>query len=166
MSSKIAYRCKLVMVNRSDNKIKQIRERLGLSQKEFAERIGVSKGYLSAIESNKRKPGRKIFEGIIEECLEDLVIVYSGKPDRETVDLHGVAEPSPVWQRISPSIELSPQEEALIRAVRFLDPAYAKDLYYNVMSRLRKRIEEEEMEKETIERLKEVIRVLGQAAIE
>jgi transcriptional regulator with XRE-family HTH domain len=154
------------MPNRSDNKIKQIRERLGLSQKEFAEKIGVSKGYLSAIESNTRKPGRKIFEGIIKECLEDLVIVYSGKPDPETVDLHGVAEPGPLWNRTSPSIELSPREEALIRAVRFLGPTDAKDLYYKVMSRLRKGIQQEEMEEETIERLKEVIRVLGQAAIE
>ncbi|MDH3897900.1 MAG: helix-turn-helix transcriptional regulator, partial [Deltaproteobacteria bacterium] len=47
------------MTSGAQNKIKRIRERLGLSQTEFADRIGITKGYLSAIESGKRKPGRK-----------------------------------------------------------------------------------------------------------
>ena len=61
------------MTNRAENKIRQIRERLGLSQKEFADKLGITNGYLSAIESNKRRPGRKIFEGIIKECLEGVI---------------------------------------------------------------------------------------------
>ena len=51
------------MTNGAQNKIRQIRERLGLSQTAFADKIGITKGYLSAIESGKRKPGRKIAMG-------------------------------------------------------------------------------------------------------
>ena len=148
------------------NKIKRIRERLGLSQTEFADRIGITKGYLSAIESGKRKPGRKIFEGIIQECLEDLVAVYSGKPSVDSTDSPAVAEPGPQWRQVGSSMELSRQEEALIDTLRFLGADYAKDLYYRVMSRARKAIQSSELEKGELERLKEVLRTLGKAAIE
>jgi transcriptional regulator with XRE-family HTH domain len=154
------------MTNGAQNKIKQIRERLGLSQTEFADKIGITNGYLSAIESGKRKPGRKIFEGIIQECLEDLVVVYSGKPSADFPDSPAVAEPGPQWRRINSSKELSRQEEALIETLRFLGADYAKDLYYRVMSRDRKAIQSRELEKGELERLKEVLRTLGKAAIE
>ena len=154
------------MANERQNKIKQIRERLGLSQKEFSDKIGISKGYLSAIESGKRKPGRKIFEGIIQECLEDLVVVYSGKPSADFSGSSAVAEPGPQWQQIGSSKELSRQEEALIDTLRFLGAEYAKDLYYRVMSRARKAIQRRELEKGELEKLKEVLRILGKAAIE
>ena len=154
------------MTNGAQNKIKQIRERLGLSQTVFADKIGITKGYLSAIESGKRKPGRKIFEGIIQECLEDLVAVYSGKPSVGSADSPAVAEPGLQWRQVSSSMELSRQEEALIDTLRFLGPDYAKDLYYRVMSRARKAIQRRELEKGELERLKEVLRTLGKAAIE
>jgi transcriptional regulator with XRE-family HTH domain len=154
------------MTNGARNKIKQIRERLGLSQTEFADKIGITKGYLSALESGKRKPGRKIFEGIIQECLEDLVVVYSGKPSIDSTDSPAVAEPGPQWQQIGSSKELSRQEEALIDTLRFLGADYAKDLYYRVMSRARKAIQSRELEKGELERLKKVLRTLGKAAIE
>lgn len=154
------------MTGTSQNKIKQIRERLGLSQKAFADKLGITKGYLSAIESNKRKPGRKIFEGIIQECLEDLVAVYGGTPETETVDSQLVAEPGPDWKQFTSSIALNPQEEALILAIRSLGSEYAKDLYYSVMSQLRKGIQKKEVAKETLDKLQEVIRVLGKAAID
>ena len=154
------------MTHGAQNKIKQIRERLGLSQKEFADKIGITKGYLSAIESGKRKPGRKIFEGIIQECLEDLVVVYSGKPSIDSADSPAVAEPGPRWRQVSSSMELSRQEEALIDTLRFLGNDYAKDLYYRVMSRARKAIQSRELKKGELEKLKEVLRTLGEAAIE
>ena len=154
------------MTNGAQNKIKQIRERLGLSQTEFANRIGITKGYLSAIESGKRKPGRKIFEGIIQECLGDLVAVYSGKPSVESVESPAVAETGPKWRQVSSSMELSRQEEALIDTLRFLVVDYAKDLYYRVMSQARKAIQSRELEKSELKRLKEVLRTLGEAAIE
>jgi transcriptional regulator with XRE-family HTH domain len=154
------------MTNGAQNKIKQIRERLGLSQTEFADKIGITKGYLSAIESGKRKPGRKIFEGIIQECLEDLVAVYSGKPSVDSAESPAVAEPGPQWRRVSSSMELSRQEEALVDTLRFLGAEYAKDLYYRVMSRARKAIQRRELEKGELEKLKEVLSILGKAAID
>jgi len=149
-----------------ENKIKQIRERLGLSQKQFADKLGITKGYLSAIESNKRRPGRKIFEGIIKEYLEDLVAVYSGKPEAEPEKLRAVAESGPEWREEDSSVRLTPPEEALIRAIRFLGDDYSKDLYYKVMSRARKTIQEKNLSKGELEGLNEVLKILGMAAIE
>ena len=154
------------MMGRRENKIKQIRERLGLSQKEFADKLGITKGYLSAIESNKRRPGRKIFEGIIKECLEDLVAVYSGKPDTEPEKARVVAESGPGWREDDSSARLTSPEEALIRAIRFLGDEYAKDLYYSVMSKARKAMQDENLSREELEGLSEVLRILGMAAIE
>ncbi len=154
------------MTSRPENKIKQIRERLGLSQKKFADKLGITKGYLSAIESNKRKPGRKIFEGIIKECLEDLVAVYSGKPEGELERLRAVAESGPEWRKEDSSLELTSPEEALIKAIRFLGTDYSKDLYYKVMSKTRKTIQEKNLSKGELEGLNEVLKILGMAAIE
>jgi len=151
---------------RWENKIKQIRQRLGLSQKQFADKLGITKGYLSAIESNKRRPGRKIFEGIIKECLEDLVVVYSGKPEGEPGKLRVVAESGPEWRAEDPSPGLTPPEEALVRVIRFLGDDYAKDLYYHVMSKARKTIQDKNLSKGERERLNKALKILGMAAIE
>jgi transcriptional regulator with XRE-family HTH domain len=151
------------MTMRWENKIKQIRERLGLSQKQFADKLGITKGYLSAIESNKRRPGRKIFEGIIKECLEDLVAVYSGEPPEK---LRVVAESGPEWREEGSDMGLTPPEVALIKAIRFLGDDYAKDLYYAVLSRVRKTIQDKGLAKGEVERLNEVLKILGVAAIE
>jgi hypothetical protein len=77
-----------------------------------------------------------------------------------------VAEPGPDWKQFTSSIELSPQEEALILAIRSLGSDYCKDLYYTVMSQLRKGVQEKEVAKETLDKLHELIRVLGKAAID
>ena len=154
------------MTNRAENKIKQIRERLGLSQKEFADKLGITKGYLSAIESNKRRPGRKIFEGIIKECLEDLVVVYSGKPEAGVEKLRAVAESGPEWREEASTLKLTAPEEALIRALRFLGAEYSKDLYYKVMSGARKTIQEKNLSKGELKGLNHVLKILGMAAIE
>ena len=151
------------MTMRWENKIKQIRERLGLSQKQFADKLGITKGYLSAIESNKRRPGRKIFEGIIKECLDDLVAVYSGEPPE---NLPVVAESGPEWREEGSHIGLTGPEVALIKAIRFLGDDYAKDLYYSVLSRVRKTIQDKDLAKGEVERLNEILRILGMAAIE
>ena len=154
------------MIGSRENKIKQIRERLGLSQKEFADKLGITNGYLSAIESYKRRPGRKIFEGIIKECLEDLVAVYSGKPDTEPEKSRVVAESGPKWREEDSDMGLTSPEVALIKAIRFLGDEYAKDLYYTVMSQTRKSLQEKRLTRRELEELKEVLRKLGTAAIE
>ena len=154
------------MTTESQNRIKQIRERLGLSQKEFADKIGITKGYLSAIESNKRKPGRKIFEGIIQECLQDLVAVYGGKDETESPYSTVIAEPSPDWKQADSSMELSRAEAALVLTLRFLGSDHRKDLYYTVMSQARRAIKRREMERSEAKELKEALDTLGKAAIE
>ena len=154
------------MVKERQNRIKQIRERLGLSQKEFADKIGITKGYLSAIESNKRKPGRKIFEGIIQECLEDLVAVYGRKTETESPYSAAIAEPPPDWKRAASSMELSRAEAALVRTLRFLGSDHTKDLYYSVMSQARRAIKRREMERSEVKELNEALGILGRAAIE
>ena len=154
------------MTTRGENKIRQIRERLGLSQKQFADKLGITNGYLSAIESNKRRPGRKIFEGIIKECLEDLVAVYSGKPEGEREKLPVVAESGPEWREEDSSLGLTPPEQALISALRFLGEDYAKDLYYHVMSKARKTLQDKRFSKGERERLNQALKILGMAAID
>ena len=77
-----------------------------------------------------------------------------------------MAETGPQWRQVGSSMQLSRQEEALIDTLRFLGADYAKDLYYRVMSRARKAIQSSELEKGELERLKEVLRTLGKAAIE
>ena len=154
------------MTKERPNEIKQIRKRLGLSQKEFADKIGITKGYLSAIESDKRKPGRKIFEGIIRECLGDLVAVYSRKPETEGDKVRAVAESGPKWMEVDYTVGLTPPEEALIKAIRFLGDDYAKDLYYSVMSQTRKSIQEKRLAKGKLAAVRQVVKILGKAAIE
>lgn len=46
-------------------KIRQIRNRLKLSQEEFAAKIGSSTGYIGNVETGARKPGRDLIERII-----------------------------------------------------------------------------------------------------
>ncbi len=45
-------------------RIRQIRKEKGLSQKKFAERIGISQNYLSQIENDKFKPARPLLISI------------------------------------------------------------------------------------------------------
>ena len=61
---------------------------------------------------------------------------------------------------------LSPPEVALIKAIRFLGDDYAKDLYYSVLSRVRKTIQDKDLAKGEVERLSEILKILGMAAIE
>ena len=45
--------------------IREIRESKGVSQVEFAQRLGVSQGMLSMLESGERRPGRKAIKGLL-----------------------------------------------------------------------------------------------------
>jgi hypothetical protein len=63
-------------------------------------------------------------------------------------------------------LELTPSEEALIRAIRFLGAEYSKDLYYSVMSKARRIIQDKNLSKSELKRLNQVLKILGMAAIE
>lgn len=48
-----------------NKRVKQVRERVGLTQKEFAAKIGVSRSFLSEIEAGKVKPSVEALIGIV-----------------------------------------------------------------------------------------------------
>lgn len=48
-----------------NNRIKEVRQRFGLTQKEFSEEIGISRSYLSEIEASKAKPSIETLTGIL-----------------------------------------------------------------------------------------------------
>lgn len=48
----------------SPNKIKELRRKKKLTQDEFAEQLGVTKGYICSIEAGKKKPSRSLIIAI------------------------------------------------------------------------------------------------------
>lgn len=46
------------------NKIKYIRQRLGLSQQAFGEKIGLTRSYICLLEQGKRSIGRNVIQKI------------------------------------------------------------------------------------------------------
>lgn len=65
-------------------RIKYYREKKGWSLREFAERVGLSHGYLGQIENNKRDPNLKILEQIANAL------------DIEFLDLFSVRQELPI----------------------------------------------------------------------
>ena len=67
-----------------NKRIKQVRERAGLTQKRFAEQIGVSRSFLSEIEAGKVKPSVEALIGIVTQFQIDahwlLAGASGGKP--------------------------------------------------------------------------------------
>ncbi|MBO5179379.1 MAG: helix-turn-helix transcriptional regulator [Clostridia bacterium] len=55
------------MTSRLGKRIKQYREKVGLTQFQLAEKIGVSEFYISALETGRRNPGRKILVKLANE---------------------------------------------------------------------------------------------------
>lgn len=47
-------------------RIKQERERAGLKQQELADKIGITREYLSAVENNHKKPSFSLLQQIAE----------------------------------------------------------------------------------------------------
>lgn len=45
-------------------RIKQERERSGFTQKELAEKLGITREYLSAVENNHKEPSMKLLQQI------------------------------------------------------------------------------------------------------
>lgn len=60
------------------NRIKEIRNSLNLNQKEFAERIKISKGYLSEIENGKYSPGFAFIYNLAKEFNVSLDYLFFG----------------------------------------------------------------------------------------
>ncbi|WP_414673636.1 helix-turn-helix domain-containing protein [Magnetofaba australis] len=77
-------------------KIRPMREALGLGRAEFAERIGVNRDAVRDIEVGRRRPTEELMEGIGREWPQFAYWLMTGKVDPE----HG---------HISPEIELERQ---------------------------------------------------------
>jgi len=56
---------KIAKATEINRRVKQVRERSGLTQKDFAEQIGISRSFLSEIESEKVKPSVEALIGIV-----------------------------------------------------------------------------------------------------
>lgn len=69
-----------------NKKIKRIREQLGLTQKDFSERIGISRSFLSEIEGGKVKPSIEALIGIVLHFQIDAHWLLAG-------DIGNVGEP-------------------------------------------------------------------------
>ncbi len=54
----------MVKINLNGNEIKKLRKRIGLTQQEFADEIGITHNYLSDIERGKKKPSDIILKSI------------------------------------------------------------------------------------------------------
>jgi transcriptional regulator with XRE-family HTH domain len=62
-------------------RVKEIRRRLNISQKDFASTIGISSSSLSEIESGKTKPGYEFFKNITLEYNVNNQYLHTGKGD-------------------------------------------------------------------------------------
>lgn len=56
---------KIAKATEINRRVKQVRERVGLTQKEFAAQIGVSRSFLSEIEAGKVKPSVETLIGVV-----------------------------------------------------------------------------------------------------
>ena len=70
-------------------RIKQIRKDARITQSEFAEMLGVSRSYMSDVESGKRKPNVNILAGL-SKSFPDISMqwVLTGVKTRHSLDLH------------------------------------------------------------------------------
>lgn len=82
-----------------NKRVKQVRERVGLTQKEFAAQIGVSRSFLSEIEAGKVKPSVETLIGIVTRFQIDphwLLIGAAGERPADFV----AAEPAPGYAAV------------------------------------------------------------------
>lgn len=70
-------------------RLRQVREKAGLSQSEFAERVGVSRGAISTYELGDRVPDIRFMDKVIEEfgCSYDYLMGRSEATQSENVDI-------------------------------------------------------------------------------
>jgi transcriptional regulator with XRE-family HTH domain len=82
-----------------NKRIKGIRERAGLTQKDFSAKIGISRSFLSEIEGGKVKPSIETLIGIVLNFQIDTHWLLAG--DIKNIDELSVAEPASEYGRIS-----------------------------------------------------------------
>ncbi|HEY5600104.1 MAG TPA: LexA family transcriptional regulator [Candidatus Manganitrophaceae bacterium] len=92
-----------------NKRIKQARERAGLTQKEFSARIGISRSFLSEIEAGKVKPSIEALIGLLRNFDIDAHWLLMGAARSKAADLLAAEAPS----EYRPSRERSADSPAL-----------------------------------------------------
>ena len=105
--------------------VRELRERLDLTQEQFAQRIGVTYSTVNHWENGKRTPQPFLLERLRE--LQEEIETGSGEPARARAPerVSGVAESSPVWEATNapPSSRMDTRiKEMVDRIVERFDP--------------------------------------------
>lgn len=82
-----------------NRRVKQVRERIGLTQKDFAAKIGVSRSFLSEIEAGKVKPSVEALIGIVARFQIDPRWLLIGAAGERPADFIA-AEPPPGYPAV------------------------------------------------------------------
>jgi predicted transcriptional regulator/DNA-binding XRE family transcriptional regulator len=108
-------------------KLREIRGRIGLTQKAFAAKLGVSLPYLNQMENNHRPLAAAVVLGLAREFGFDVTELATGDPERLVGDLRE-AFGDPVFADAAPPLAdlrlLASNAPALARAVLTLHRAY------------------------------------------
>ncbi len=100
--------------SRVGRRVRDLRRRLGLTQKELAERCGLSPVYVQFIESGKRHPSLKALSRIAEALgveLDDL-FVDEDMSRVEVTEIFSPHSPLRLWYR---GRKLSPRQKEVLR---------------------------------------------------
>ena len=108
-------------------KLRELRGRLGLTQKEFAAKLGVSLPYLNQMENNNRPVSSTVMLGLVQEFGYDVTELASGDTERLVSDMRE-ALADPVFTDAAPPLPdlrlTASNAPALARAFLDLHRAY------------------------------------------
>lgn len=148
----------LVMNWKDDSKfpgrLRQVREKAGLSQSEFAERVGVSRGAISTYELGDRVPDIRFVDKVIEEfgCSYDYLMGRAEAMQKESSELSkntGLNDAAiNIIMRFAPEINaLTAAEPSLFRDLILIPAIYAMGTaYYQLLGSALKDNREKEIE--------------------
>ncbi|WP_306044515.1 short-chain fatty acyl-CoA regulator family protein [Nioella sp. MMSF_3534] len=108
-------------------KLRELRGRMGLTQKEFASKLGVSLPYLNQMENNNRPVSSTVMLGLVQEFGYDVTELASGDTERLVSDMRE-ALADPVFTEAAPPLPdlrlTASNAPALARAFLDLHRAY------------------------------------------
>ena len=108
-------------------KLRETRTRLGLTQKAFAERLGISLPYLNQMENNHRPVSSAVILALVQEFKFDVAELGAGDSERMVSDLRE-AMADPVFQGLIPQLAdlqlIASNAPAIARAFLTLHHAY------------------------------------------
>ena len=108
-------------------KLRELRGRMGLTQKEFATKLGVSLPYLNQMENNNRPVSSTVMLGLVQEFGYDVTELASGDTERLVSDMRE-ALADPVFTEAAPPLPdlrlTASNAPALARAFLDLHRAY------------------------------------------